>query len=610
MKSFAGSGVAYALALVVAIHATGTSMAAARGRAVNSFCEPHDPCWPRAAEFAALNHTVKGRLVAVKPMAISCYPANNTDFDLGTISTCVDVSKNYKNGTFRADQIGALQLDNYGYCNSNITGFEDCSLDPRVPPVLGVLSAAGKVCKQGRIAPYGVQAQSAADVQAALAFAKAKNIRVVIKNTGHDYLGRSAARDSLMIWTHKLNSMSYSATFTPHSCPSAGTFPAATLGAGVLAQDSLAFSEKNKYSITHGAVGTVGVAGGFALGGGHGPLGPSYGLAVDNILQFKVVTADGRFRIANKCQNSDLFWALRGGGGGTFGVVTEVTYKVHPPSKWQSSNLLFAASNDDAVEALIAEIARMQPAWHQAKMAGYFLVGNRTFGAVQGLPSDNSTQIKSLIQPLLDWAAKRSDVKQLINLIGSHASLNQFHQQIMAIVSSTIIVGAGQRLSGRLVPQTLFQTNADRAAVAKAIVDGYKTMSSPGKLVQFYSTGPPVGIPGNDTSVNPAWRSSLWEVILATQFSTADPQEIKDQYAQEVHLAADPLRALTPGGGCYYNEADVLEDDWKTAFFGANYDKLLSIKQKYDPDNMFIVWKGIGWEQQQSQDAFACYDRA
>ncbi|KAE8246507.1 hypothetical protein A4X13_0g5757 [Tilletia indica] len=610
MKSFAGSGVAYALALVVAIHATGTSMAAARGRAVNSFCEPHDPCWPRAAEFAALNHTVKGRLVAVKPMAISCYPANNTDFDLGTISTCVDVSKNYKNGTFRADQIGALQLDNYGYCNSNITGFEDCSLDPRVPPVLGVLSAAGKVCKQGRIAPYGVQAQSAADVQAALAFAKAKNIRVVIKNTGHDYLGRSAARDSLMIWTHKLNSMSYSATFTPHSCPSAGTFPAATLGAGVLAQDSLAFSEKNKYSITHGAVGTVGVAGGFALGGGHGPLGPSYGLAVDNILQFKVVTADGRFRIANKCQNSDLFWALRGGGGGTFGVVTEVTYKVHPPSKWQSSNLLFAASNDDAVEALIAEIARMQPAWHQAKMAGYFLVGNRTFGAVQGLPSDNSTQIKSLIQPLMDWAGKRSDVKQLINLIGSHASLNQFHQQIMAIVSSTIIVGAGQRLSGRLVPQTLFQTNADRAAVAKAIVDGYKTMSSPGKLVQFYSTGPPIGIPGNDTSVNPAWRSSLWEVILATQFSTADPQEIKDQYAQEVHLAADPLRALTPGGGCYYNEADVLEDDWKTAFFGANYDKLLSIKQKYDPDNMFIVWKGIGWEQQQSQDAFACYDRA
>ncbi|KAE8228392.1 hypothetical protein CF326_g6679 [Tilletia indica] len=610
MKSFVAAGLSYALALAVTVPAVEASTLPLRPRAVNSYCTPSQACWPSAADFATLNQTVGGRLSAVKPLSTPCYPANNTLLNLGATLTCVGVSANYNDGTFRADQIGAVQLDNYGYCNSNAGGFEDCSLDTRAPPVLGVLSAAGKVCKQGRIAPYGVQAQSAADVQAALAFAKAKNIRVVIKNTGHDYLGRSAARDSLMIWTHKLNSMSYSATFTPDSCPSAGTFTAATLGAGVLAQDSLAFSEKNKFSITHGAVGTVGVAGGFALGGGHGPLGPSHGLAVDNILQFKVVTADGRFRIANKCQNSDLFWALRGGGGGTFGVVTEVTYKVHPESKWQSSTLLFSAKSNDALEALVAEIALLQPAWYDAKMAGYFLVANGTVGAVQGLPSDNSTQIKALIQPLVDWAAKRSDVTLLVNLMSSQANLNQFNKKILKPASSTTPVGSAQRISGRLVPRALFQTDADRAAVAKAIVAGYKTLSSSKKTVQFYSTGPPASISGADTGVNTAWRSSLWEVILASEFSTVDSQAIKDQNAQEAHLAVDPLRALTPGGGCYYNEADILEDDWKTAFFGANYDKLLSIKQKYDPDNMFIVWKGIGWEQQQSQSAFACYEKA
>ncbi|CAD6904284.1 unnamed protein product [Tilletia controversa] len=605
MKSFAVA----ALALALAAPATEASTTS-RPRAVNSYCKPSQPCWPSAADFATLNKTVGGRLVAVKPMSIPCYGANNTLLNLMGTLTCVGVSANYKDGTFRADQIGAVQLDNWGYCNSNADGFEDCSLDTRAPPVLGVLSTVDKVCKQGRIAPYGVQAQSGADVQAALAFAKAKNIRVVIKNTGHDYLGRSASKDSLMIWTHKLNSMSYSASFTPDSCASAGTFAAATLGAGVLAQDSLAFSETNKYSITHGAVGTVGVAGGFALGGGHGPMGPSAGLAVDNILQLKVVTADGEFRIANACQNSDLFWALRGGGGGTFGVVTEVTYRVYPESKWQSSTLLFSATNDDAVEAIVAEIALLQPAWYDAKMAGYFLIANGTVGAVQGLPSNNASEIKALIQPLVDWAAKRTDLKLLVNLFDTQANLNQFNTKILKPASQSTPVGSAQRISGRLVPRALFQTDSDRAAVAKAIVAGYKALSSSKKTVQFYSTGPPARISGKDTGVNTAWRSSLWEVILANEFSTADSQALKDQYAQDAHVAVDPLRALTPGGGCYYNEADVLEEDWKTAFFGANYAKLLSIKQKYDPNNMFIVWKGVGWEEQQGQDAFTCYQKA
>ncbi|KAE8179601.1 hypothetical protein CF328_g9428, partial [Tilletia controversa] len=213
-------------------------------------------------------------------------------------------------------------------------------------------------------------------------------------------------------------------------------------------------------------------------------------------------------------------------------------------------------------------------------------------------------------QPLVDWAAKRTDLKLLVNLFDTQANLNQFNTKILKPASQSTPVGSAQRISGRLVPRALFQTDSDRAAVAKAIVAGYKALSSSKKTVQFYSTGPPARISGKDTGVNTAWRSSLWEVILANEFSTADSQALKDQYAQDAHVAVDPLRALTPGGGCYYNEADVLEEDWKTAFFGANYAKLLSIKQKYDPNNMFIVWKGVGWEEQQGQDAFTCYQKA
>ncbi|KAK0544411.1 hypothetical protein OC846_000905 [Tilletia horrida] len=606
MKTFAVS----AFAAAVLLAGAQPSEASPRPRAANSYCTPSQSCWPTAADFASLNQTVGGRLVAVKPLAIPCYPANNSLLNIGATLTCVGVSTNYKDGTFRANQVGAVQFDNWGACNSNANGLEACALNAKAPPVLGALTPVGKVCQQGRIAPYAVAAKSPEDVQAAIKFATAKNIRLVIKNTGHDYLGRSAARDSLMIWTHQLNSMSYSAAFTPDSCASAGTFPAATLGAGVLAQDSLAFSEKNNYTITHGAVGSVGVAGGFALGGGHGPMGPSYGLAVDNILQLKVVTADGTFRTANKCQNPDLFWALRGGGGGTFGVVTEVTYKVHPASKFQSSVVLFSAKNNDALQALVAEIASLQTTWSEAKMAGYFLIANGTLGAVQGLPSSNASEIKALIKPLVDWAATRSDVTMLANLYDSFSSLNQYESKLLKPASQATPVATAQRISGRLLPRSLFATNETRQAMAKAIVAAYTTLTSNGKTVQFYSTGPPASITGEDTGVNTAWRSSLYEVIIANQYSLSDPQSLRVQYAQEAHAAADPLRALTPGGGCYYNEADVLEEDWKTAFFGANYDKLLSIKQKYDPNNVFIVWKGVGWDDQQDQDAFACYQSA
>jgi FAD/FMN-containing dehydrogenase len=81
--------------------------------------------------------------------------------------------------------------------------------------------------------------------------------------------------------------------------------------------------------VVGGAALTVGAAGGYSLSGGHGALSPMYGLAVDNILEVDVVIADGTLLTANECTNTDLFWALRGGGGGTFGVVTRMVHKAH-----------------------------------------------------------------------------------------------------------------------------------------------------------------------------------------------------------------------------------------------------------------------------------------
>lgn len=98
-------------------------------------------------------------------------------------------------------------------------------------------------------------------------------------------------------------------------------------------------------NVTDVPLGSVKTAGGWGQTAGHAPLSSKYGLGVDQALEYKVVTADGKLVVANKVANSDLFWALRGGGGGNFGIVVEATVKAHPTVKVTVSNWWLNATN-------------------------------------------------------------------------------------------------------------------------------------------------------------------------------------------------------------------------------------------------------------------------
>ena len=91
---------------------------------------------------------------------------------------------------------------------------------------------------------------------------------------------------------------------------------------------------------------TVGVSGGYVAGGGHSPLSSLYGMAADQVLAIEIVTPDGRFVTASEESNNDLFWALRGGGGGMFGVMTSVTVKVYPVIPVATMQFSFATSTN------------------------------------------------------------------------------------------------------------------------------------------------------------------------------------------------------------------------------------------------------------------------
>ncbi|KAG8680625.1 hypothetical protein FRC11_002206, partial [Ceratobasidium sp. 423] len=123
--------------------------------------------------------------------------------------------------------------------------------------------------------------------------------------------------------------INYSTAFIPEGCNQTGV-PALTYGAGQEMDSLYEFAEANNITFIGGIARKIGAAGGWLQGGGHSILSNTYGLGVDRVLQFRLVTPDGRTRVANACQNQDLFWALRGGGGGTFGVVLEATSEVIP----------------------------------------------------------------------------------------------------------------------------------------------------------------------------------------------------------------------------------------------------------------------------------------
>ncbi|PWN49215.1 FAD-binding domain-containing protein [Violaceomyces palustris] len=557
--------------------------------AAKSYCKPSQTCWPSDAQWTAFNQTINGRLIKVIPWPEPCFSNPNGD-------RCQAIKASYNDAQTRSDQPGITENDNWSYCYSNEGDADDCSLQAAAPALGTTLPF--RTCKLGRISPYAVDVRGPSDIQATLSFAKKNNIKVVIKNTGHEYLGRASAPDSLMIWTHHLKSLSYTSNWS-------GTGkPAIVMGAGIQADEAYKFADQKGVTITLGAYNSVGVAGGFAQAGGHGPMTPKYGLAVDNILQYTIVTADGQLRTANAKSNPDLYFALRGGGGGVWGVVTEVVYQVHPPTKAVSATFnitfnghLVPGDKDAAIADFISTMAIYQPDWTKQGWAGYDYIYDTYISFNHGAPTGDLAAANKTMEPFFDYVRKNKNWTVQSMQIKAFPSFESLRQELIVPGAVNTPVAFSERLASHNAPTLSVQTLTG--------------LLRPVPL-QIMSTSPlPAafgGPSGADTGVNTAFRDSLWEVIVASGWTYGFTEELKQSFADATTRAGDNLRQY--GTGTYYSESDVQEKDWPTAFFGNNYNRLVSIKQKYDPDNVFIVWKGIGFQGQESQDSFRCYQKA
>src|SRR5215472_12972066 len=294
---------------------------ASRARAASSRrCRPGDSTWPSKSEWNQLEKAVDGNLIPVQfPLSIL-----KTD---PSAAAGRQLLKDLKNPYFVGDQPGLTET----------LGWVDAwASSPSV---------------------YALAARNVRHIAAAVNFAREKNLRLAVKGGGHSYQGTSNAPDSLLIWTRHMNDIVMHAAFVPQGCERLlGPQPAVTLGAGTIgmrAYDAVT-TKAGKY-VQGGGCTTVGLAG-LVQGGGFGSLSKHYGLAAASLLEAEIVTADGEIRVANACTNSDLFWALKGGGGGTFGVVSKMTVRLHDlPEFFGGANFTIKAASDDAYRGLIRE---------------------------------------------------------------------------------------------------------------------------------------------------------------------------------------------------------------------------------------------------------------
>ena len=212
---------------------------------------------------------------------------------------------------------------------------------------------AGRLAVVTRAA-YVVAAESVADVAAAVGFAREHNLRLVVKGRGHSYLGASSSPDSLLLWTRKMDAVTIHDAFSPEGS-GAAPVPAVSVGAGCmwLHAYQAVTGGAGRY-VQGGGCTTVGVAG-LVQGGGFGSFSKAFGTAAASLLEAQIVTAEGKVRVVNAVQEPDLFWALKGGGGGTFGVVTRLTLATHElPKTFGAVFMSLQAHSDAAYRRLLA----------------------------------------------------------------------------------------------------------------------------------------------------------------------------------------------------------------------------------------------------------------
>ena len=338
---------------------------------------------------------------------------------------------------------------------------------------------------------------------------------------------------------------------------------------GALLADLDAATQAHGLATTTGVNSDTGLIG-LTLGGGIGRLGRKHGLSCDNMLSAEIVTADGRALNASEHENADLFWGLRGGGG-NFGIVTAITYRLHPlgPTvlagplvyEWRrvrDALRLYAEFSAAAPDALVHGRGADHHARRQARIRDFGLL-RRTDGRRRACPSAAARGADS---------SRRSERPDVVRAIaeGGRRAFPRGH---------------------RFYWKAQFLREITEAA-ADALIDRFPSVPSPKSIFVFQQVGGAIArAPASATAyVN---RDAAYDSFPVSIWTDPAADEANIAWAREMYAALRPFAM----DGVYVNNLGDEGEDRVKAAYGENYARLAALKRQYDPDNLFRLNQNV-----------------
>ncbi|KAI8948659.1 hypothetical protein F4801DRAFT_441823 [Xylaria longipes] len=535
---------------------------------------PGITAWPYRESWTKFNESTGGKLIKPgPPPGAVCHPGEPTF----NPDNCAIVTAAW--GTYDFHQ--SDPVSNMWQQFNNDT----CWVDPDTP------------CSGAGYPAYVVNATTPEDVKLSFDFARKHNVRIVVKSSGHDYQGRSQAPGALSIWVHHMQSHKiHNNSFKPKGCKFTIDTPAVTVGGG--SQFGAIYEEldRTNRTVVGGLSKSVGV-GGYLTGGGHSILGPRYGLGADNVLELEVVTPMGDIVTTNECQNEDLFWAMRGGGGSTFGVMTSVTLATHPTPKVVAGIIAFLSLDLSAPWSwdMVGYLASSLPYLASKDVSGYAFFnnnGNESFAGMSGefmiLDTQDVKDMQEIWDPLIAHV-KATWPDAVITLdVNPYPSF----QSWFSIWYDQNPAGYDQYVGSRLLDEKALTVESTTLGQAFKLSSGTAYLIA-GKGVRDAKPR------GGSISATPTWRKAIVHSVNQRIFPPLNATA-RTAALDTVNNITKPLRKLAPDMGAYVNENNPGEPDWQHTFWGENYERLLQIKREVDPDDVLWCHPCVGnerWEQ-------------
>ena len=389
-----------------------------------------------------------------------------------------------------------------------------------------------------------VRCAGADDVARALGFARQHDLPVAVRGGGHNRAGLSICDGGLVVDLSAMNRVEVDVSRR-----------VARAEAGALTVHVDTATQRHGLATTLAGCPTVGVAG-LTLGGGEGPLMSKYGTACDNLISARLVTVDGRQVEASEASNSDLFWAIRGGGG-NFGVATALEYRLHPVSDVLAGTLVYPAGQvRQRLEVFTRAVASAPDEFNLV-------------GIVLATAQGPRFQM---------FVCHCGDARQGARLLGPLRALNPREDtvRVMSYLEANATINPA-------APTAHFQTDLFLSDLNNAVISTISAAMENAPLdarvfiVAIYGAMTRVGV--SDTAF--PLRRPGYELDIMARWEAASDKEAAVQWVKALR---DKLRQMA--SGAYVNQLGETSEELVRTAYGSNYLRLAAIKRKYDPDNV------------------------